>query len=293
MPVTELPSPGLSARDDTGARGLFVVGHARSGTTVLQRAMNACPDIFMFGEANFHTPREPGAFARWYNQMHIAFENAPAKGDRCPEYEGDVEEVLAELRKRYRWVGDKVAFRDDSLGYDFDASLRYLVRRHTKSTYLCTLRHPVPTIASNREMFAPQNLQLYVLSCAKALGHLCNVYLSFDRALIVHYETISARTFTKISAYLDVDLGEAYGEYDPAIQIARTQDGVLDLPPEAQRVVAYYEDIAGLIDPDLRISQRAKLRRLQRELATFVTDYERAPVEPAAIDRLPATAQRN
>lgn len=271
MPTTLQPIATLT---DTGERGLFIVGHARSGTTVLQCALNSSPDIFVFGEANFHVPREPGRFARWYNEMHASFGNPPAKGDRCPEYEGDLDDVLAELLRRYRWVGDKIAFRDESLGYDCDASLRYLLRRHTRATMLCTLRHPLATIASNREKFSPADLSVYVLSCTKALAHLCNTYLSFDRALVVHFETIAAPTFARIGAYLDVDLSEAFSEYDPRIQRARGHDSLDDLHPGARRTVAYYEDIAGLVDHHLRIPDRARLRTIQRELAGFVATLE-------------------
>lgn len=253
-------------------RCLFIVGHARSGTTVLQYALNTSSDIHVFGEANFHNHPGGDAFADWYNEMHTeVFQNLPAKGDRCPQIAGTFVDALEHLSQRYRWVGDKMAFRDDSLGYDFERSLKFQSRWFANARYICTLRSPLPTLTSNSEMFRPEDLRLYTLSYAKSLLHLVNTYLVFDHTLIAHYEQLSQAAFDRIGAWLDVSLSEAMSEYDIRRLTLREGPALLRISTEAALVSDAYEKLAALINPDtLRIPDRGALRGLQENLAALV-----------------------
>ena len=56
-------------------QGLFVLGAARSGTTVLQNALNDSREIFLFGEPSFHDDMGTADFATRYNYMHRAWGN--------------------------------------------------------------------------------------------------------------------------------------------------------------------------------------------------------------------------
>jgi Sulfotransferase family len=258
---------------ELAARGLFIVGHARSGTTVLQRALNTSPDVTVLGEANIHTRAAAAGFADWYNAMHVSFGNPPAKGDRCPEINGDAFDVFAELARHYRWVGDKMAFRDESLGYDFDGAIRFFMRWFPKSVYICTLRNPRDTLVSSEQMFHPENRRLYTLSYAKCLLHLANTYLTFDRTLVAQYESLSQASFDRIAGYLDTPLHEACTEYDPARQTARRDFPEAGSAREVLMVLDAYERLARLIDSEsLRIPNRSALRELQRDLAGLVVE---------------------
>jgi len=64
------------AREDAfnlSDRGLFVVGHARSGTTILLDALNSSRDVYCLGEANLHKTIEKTDFSIWFNTMHRSF----------------------------------------------------------------------------------------------------------------------------------------------------------------------------------------------------------------------------
>jgi hypothetical protein len=78
-PESKSPEQPLQLLSDADAacqriaiRGLFVIGAARTGTTILQNALNDSADVFLFGEPGFH--RDPGSadFAVRYNSMHRA-----------------------------------------------------------------------------------------------------------------------------------------------------------------------------------------------------------------------------
>ena len=281
-------APSSAAVGTAAPEGLFVIGHARSGTTVLQYALNSSPDIFLFGEANFHNHgRQEEAFAAWYNQMHTQFRNPPAKGDRCPLVPGSYLDVMAHLRDHFRWVGEKVAFRDDSLGYSFASSYDFLLRHFQNASYICTLRNPLATLLSNREQFGFEDFGLYALSYAKCLLHLANTYMTFDRTLVAHYERIDQASFVRMGSFLESDLGEAFSEYDVARQTARA--GSLDAVdhPDMGYIAAAYDRLSDLIDPaTMRIPNRAALRRLQRELYQDVAAMEaRHVVAPTSVDQ--------
>jgi hypothetical protein len=97
--------------------GLFIVGHVRSGTTILQNALNDSDEIYLFGEAQFC--RDPGSrdFAARYNAMHRSFANQITKSTYCPPIlteDGTWQDYLRELSTLYRYVGDKVAFGPDA-----------------------------------------------------------------------------------------------------------------------------------------------------------------------------------
>ncbi len=63
---------------------LFVLGCARSGTTILQNALNDSDQVFLFGEPDFHTDPGTPDFARRYNAMHRSWSNHATKSTFCP-----------------------------------------------------------------------------------------------------------------------------------------------------------------------------------------------------------------
>jgi hypothetical protein len=252
-------------------RGLFIVGHARSGTTVLQYALNSSQDIHIFGEANFQNHSENGEFAAWYNSMHESFGNPPAKGDRCPDIRGNLESVLKELRSRYRWVGDKVAFRHESLGYSFSKSYSYQYREFPLSVYILTMRRPSSVLSSNVEMFSPEDIQTYVDSILACLLHTVNMYLTFDRCLMLSYEEISPATFDCVADFLNTPLGCAYNEYDRSRQLKRSGSPTDCFSERMSLLSKMHEEVVDLVSPkSLRIANRSALRRIQRQLYELV-----------------------
>ena len=66
----------------TGDRGLFVIGHARSGTTILADVLNTSDDVCCLVEPYFHRSVDVENFAESFNSMHRGFGNPPIKGGR-------------------------------------------------------------------------------------------------------------------------------------------------------------------------------------------------------------------
>lgn len=209
----DAPSRRERIQDQLAENGLFVVGHARSGTSVLHMALNTSPDIFLLGEANLHQHHAKSGFARWYRSMHESFSNLRTKGLSCPtpdDPEGDGWDVLLKLRRHYRFVGDKVAFRSRGLGYDFDGCFQFLQDFFPKAHIIGTLRHPRDVLASHALMFPEVGLAPAVVSYLECLALEIDLLATFDDAVILVHEHIEESTFIRLGEWLNCDLSHAY-----------------------------------------------------------------------------------
>jgi len=267
-----IPSP--SDIDDLYASGIFVVGHARSGTTVLQMALNTSPDIFMFGEAYLHLHHAKPGFAAWYRAMHAQFKNPPGKDSYCPDFgapDADGWATLGALRRRYRLVGDKLAFRHRSLGYDPTSSFKFLADHFLGSYFLCTLRNPNDVLWSNQTMFEPSAIDNYIVSYLECLSHELDIFFLFDRSVFVTYEDIEPQTFEVLGKWLGCDLGQAFSCYNEDRLASRHPAPIGADPALLQLAVTYYTRLRRLIDPStLTCTSRFALDKLHRELAADV-----------------------
>jgi Sulfotransferase family len=206
-------------RDSLSHNGLFVVGHARTGTSILQTALNTSPEILLLGEANLHLNHSKPCFAAWYRAMHESFNNPPSKSASCPDPDdstGDAWDVLLALRQHYRLVGDKFALRPRRLGYDFSGAFRFLQDYFTGAYIIGTLRNPREVLASNAKMFRPDDLNEYALSYLECLILEIDMVCTIDRATILVHGKIVPDTFILIGEWLGCDLSDAYARcYEP------------------------------------------------------------------------------
>jgi hypothetical protein len=241
-----LSAPSWSDLPHLENQGLFVVGHARSGTTVLARALNSCPDVFMLAEANIHSDKLGPGFARRYNEMHNSFRNPRSKASYCPQAPHDyanAAETFDWLSQRYRYVGEKLAFRSEALGSSpasfFDFHARHFYRAH----YLCIVRNPIDVLKSSRDMFKPSNLVAYADSYMESLLMVMEMASTFPNVLVLFHEQIEPRTFEVAGERLGADLSQAFACYENRYLIddLRGSDSaglpMIDFLTEAHRLV--------------------------------------------------------
>lgn len=151
--AASLPGMGISAPCPYHERGLFIIGAARSGTTILQNALNDSRDIFLFGEPKFH--HDPGTpdFAARYNAMHRSLGNQENKSTYCPAFSPDDapwHEYLAHCADLYRYVGCKIAINPQGAALDNRQLFDFHSRHFYRSRYLFTFRNPVEVCISTR-----------------------------------------------------------------------------------------------------------------------------------------------
>lgn len=256
QPKALMPSASASEEPATtcrriAAQGLFIIGAARTGTTILQNALNDADNIFLFGEPAFH--RDPGKadFAARYNGMHRAWGNQENKSSHCPAlFEEDAPwwHYLDRLAESYGHVGSKIvinpanAIAESRQLYDFQC--RYFYR----SRHVFTFRNPLDALMSTRGLAQLNGgrvathtevlrgffavVQLFILS----LRNLPHVHAVF-------HEAVDANAFHQLGKSLDTSLPHAMDYYDRG----KVRHYLLqDIPPLHQpamtEAMALYED---------------------------------------------------
>jgi hypothetical protein len=95
-------------------RCAFVLGHGRSGTTLLEQLVNAHPRTLVTAEANFHLRRPRDGFREIFNSQHRSWNNQISKLSYVPNLDGRAGgewwQWLEKAALHYDRLGDKMAF---------------------------------------------------------------------------------------------------------------------------------------------------------------------------------------
>lgn len=254
------------------ARSIFIVGHARSGTTILLEALNDNPSVYLFGEANLHQNGLKPQFANWYNRMHFEFCNAPSKSTYCaalagPEANG-VDCIIA-LGQHFRFVGEKVAFRDVSLGYDPEGFFHFHARHFLFSHYICVVRNPFSVIRSNLLMFPGAEPRIYARSYLATMLLIINMYRTFPKVNVCVHEHISDLTFRRLGEQVGLYLDSSAAYYVKSKQ-SRQKSEENDFPDVNMLTLNnFYERFCGVFSPEsLRANSNIRLMELQEDLCS-------------------------
>ena len=202
---------------------LFIVGAARSGTTVLQNALNDSPDIFLLGEPDICNDQSLG-FAARYNAMHADWGNQPAKSSYLPKVldcDGTWRDHLAALSRHHRWVGAKLVVNpvkaQDQLQRRFD----YHTRHFYRSRYIFTFRDPFATAISTRDLQvlgsgASDSLKVILHSVVEVIGLYLRTLRLLPHVRAVFHDAVDQEIFTDLAKWLAVPLPNAQNYYDQA-----------------------------------------------------------------------------
>jgi hypothetical protein len=147
----------LRCRDISG-QALFVLGFARSSTSISTQILNSSNDVFLLGEANIYLPHYERRFTDWYNQMHSDSNNQISKTTYAPDFVPDVDhdwlDWLCVAKTVYPLVGDKMAFSDQHFSLAAPSTIRsFFESRFFRSKYIFTIRDPVQTLLSTAKLF--------------------------------------------------------------------------------------------------------------------------------------------
>ncbi|MCH2174011.1 hypothetical protein MK489_24785 [Myxococcota bacterium] len=212
-------------------RGLFVLGSARSGTTILTDCLNLSKEIYLLNEADLWESHSRRGFREHINKKHSGMKNVYTKGNWLPRLlrpEGDGLSFLLELAKRHRYVGEKVAFSPrtqyakptpqerffEFFGPQNQSSRATRQERFFEfqsgtfyaSTYLMTIRDPVENAVSMHRMFQDLTLGDCLQVWLHTTSLILDMYLSFSRVHVIFHDRFSAETFSRICEILGVDI---------------------------------------------------------------------------------------
>ncbi|WP_376959734.1 sulfotransferase [Azospirillum sp. A26] len=182
---------------------IFIIGHARSGTTVLTHILNTDPEICILQEAEIYWYQNVSHYADVFNRRGLQRKRTWQKGHYVPPGVPNHvtgKQVLSELSKYYRRVGDKVALgpsRTEQMAiWDFFA------RNYFSATYIFTFRNPLQATISMRRMF-PGNSYTEILDTWIMSVALMMRFMSFlPNVCAIPMERYSERVFHSLNERL-------------------------------------------------------------------------------------------
>jgi hypothetical protein len=223
----------------------FVIGPARSGTTILAQVINANDRAFLTTEANYFEAEKHPDFRSWYNDQHLSFGNQISKISYAPNFgqRGEQEwwKWLARSAEHFEVVGDKLAFTNVQLesltSTDFMA---FHETRFFRSKYIFIFRDPVQSVLSAAGLWNADPVALAVgwAQFAKLWADFIRVF-PFTMTLLL--EELGPAKVDEIGDFLGLDLSESARLLDPREQ--RRHE------PDASRC----NEFAGRIAPVLRM----------------------------------------
>lgn len=239
-------------------RFLFVVGHARSGTTALLEAINTCQDVFLLGESNFYRNDWRTDFAPWYLEMNRQFREKsgePAgRSQRLEVKASEYRAVLSELLTRHRIVGDKIAFRQRRYDYSVEKFFRYHRQQFLRAHHLYVFRSPDAVIASCINMFESGSVvesaaRELSISCAQVMFCGLEMWRVFPKCRVWIHEHITASSFVSLGADIGVDLSGAMPTYhDVSSRRTTDRETTLRAVDEVAFVCDIYRQISGAVE---------------------------------------------
>ena len=215
------------------ARCLFIIGAARTGTTVLQNALNSAPEIFLLGEPQMHLDGEAPGFAARYNAAHRSWHNQETKSSFCPPVlaeDGSWRDYLLRLSATHRWVGAKtvIATLEPEA---VEALYAFQCRHFYASRYLLTFRNPLDALSSTRGLQAytgaePQSFRLLVAHYADMVALFVRMLRTLPHVSAVIHEDVDAAVLDRVGRWLGVSLTDAPAYYDRARVRGYTPEGL-------------------------------------------------------------------
>jgi hypothetical protein len=201
------------------SRCAFVIGPARSGTTILAQMINANHRAFLTTEANFHMAGAHPVFRDWYNNQHKMFGNQISKSCYAPNFgfagENQWWKWLARAADHFELVGDQMAFSDLHIQIiDTHDFMSFFEARFFRSKYIFTFRDPVQAVISSAMLWNKSPVSL-IAGWAAVVRLWADLIRIFPSTMTVLLEDLDAARIAKISTFLQIDLTESEALLDP------------------------------------------------------------------------------
>jgi Sulfotransferase family len=252
-------------------RCAFVMGPARSGTTILAQVINGSDRAFLTTEAFYCWAEKYPDFRSWYNEQHLCFGNQVSKISYAPNFghQGEQEwwKWLARAAEHFDVVGDKLAFTNDQMealaSIDFMA---FYETRFFRSKYIFIFRDPVQSVLSSASLWNGDPVAL-----ARGWAQFAKLWADFIRVfpstMTVLLEDLGPKKVAEIGDFLDLDLSESARLLDPREQ--RRHE------PDASRC----GDFGGRIAPVLRMIFSEIKESVTMERVFLQADQKRVRVD--------------
>jgi hypothetical protein len=203
---------------------VFVVGFARSNTTITLEILNCAANALILGEAEFFLGDRADRFSDWYNEQHRDFQNQITKSTHAPDFLPDTPhswwQWLDSAAGLYDRVGEKVALSDYQLSQAPPDTFRaFYEARFLNSCFIFMLRNPIDVLLSSAKLMSIVDDAGMARLCAAWLDFIelwADFIRVFPRTATIVCERFGESTIDQLEAFTGLGLGDARLLINPA-----------------------------------------------------------------------------
>jgi hypothetical protein len=191
-------------------QGLFILGSARSGTTILTKCLNRAKEIFLLEESNCFQHQHIQNFAEFFNDMHPVIGNCRYKGTYVSPPIGPEHGPLGLLRRlvrQYRYAGEKVAIGP----HDYPANwkqmyLDFHAKFFLRSKRFLTIRVPNECLWSMQKLFPQSQIPRLIEAWLESLSLAIEVYRVCPNSYLLFFNDFGPEMLDRLSELLEVKI---------------------------------------------------------------------------------------
>jgi hypothetical protein len=199
-------APDLEALRALENQGLFILGCARSGTTILTRSLNRSPEVMLLEEPCSFLHESIGDFVGFFNHLHVSMGNRPMKGTYLPESrtsETGPIGTLLRLSGDYRYVGEKTAIGPHDYPLNWaQAYLDFQAKYFLHAKYLYILRTPLESIWSMHKMFSDRPIERLFEAWLRTIALSLDAYHVFPNSRLLFFDDLGQTMIDRLSDWL-------------------------------------------------------------------------------------------
>ena len=196
---------------------VFIMGFARSNTTITLGMLNCADNALLLGEADFFLDHHGENFTKWYNDQHKDFENQITKSSYAPDFVPEKShkwwQWLKEASKFYDCIGEKIALSHYHLGESRPDIFRaFHEARFISSRYIFTLRNPIDVLLSSAKLMnltTDQDMTRLMLAWLDFMQLWADSIRIFPRTMTLVAERLGEGMVADLEAFTGLDLGDA------------------------------------------------------------------------------------
>lgn len=191
-------------------RNLFIVGHARSGTTIMGDLLNSSSSVELFAELNGFLLDWNREFIREFNERHGSNGYMARKGYYIPPTLGGMtpQELLDHRKQCYRYVGEKIAFGPHGIFAGNSDAQEYFLSFHNlhylSANYIFTMRSPMASLVSMRKLFPSHSCSQLLFGWLRSMEVILSASFLFPHCAIVPLERLSEPLVDSILSALGI-----------------------------------------------------------------------------------------
>ncbi len=249
--AAEVPAD-LQALRSLDRQGLFILGCARSGTTILTRSLNRSPDLLLLEESNFFLLNGVSDFVNYFNALHTSMGNRCLKGTYLTPPltpESGPMATLLRLASYYRLVGEKVALGPHDYPPNWPQTyLDFQGKFFFHSKYLYIMRTPAESIWSMHKMFPHRPISMLFEVWLRSIALSLDAYHVFPDSKIVFFDDLGPQLIERLSPWLGVQIPSLPGTFGrrymySALPSGQTPQPLLPFADLCRECTALYRDL--------------------------------------------------